>query len=200
MSLYTPNVYLKACKPSETTRISRTCSRVKKNVSEDMVLMYEDESHIRDYQALHATWSLKGKQKQVLTHGHHATVSLFGALNVMNGEFLCMEAAKCNEQWFQQFLEYVLSQYPKKNIVMILDNARIHHAVILKPFLEKHRKRLTLLFLPPYSPNLNLCERIWKWMKESVIVNRFYATREEIRESIISFLEYIADMPENVLQ
>ena len=37
-------------------------------------------------------------------------------------------------------------------------------------------------------------------MKESVIVNRFYATREEIRESIISFLEYIADMPENVLQ
>lgn len=165
-----------------------------------MVLMYEDESHIRDYQALHATWSLKGKQKQVLTHGHHATVSLFGALNVMNGEFLCMETAKCNEQWFQQFLEYVLSQYPKKNIVMILDNARIHHAVILKPFLEKHRKRLTLLFLPPYSPNLNLCERIWKWMKESVIVNRFYATREEIRESIISFLEYIADMPENVLQ
>ncbi|MGX1982303.1 transposase [Thermolongibacillus altinsuensis] len=150
--------------------------------------MYEDESHIRDYQALHATWSLKGKQKQVLTYGHHATVSLFGALNVMNGEFLCMEAAMCNAQWFQQFLEYVLSQYPKKNIV------------ILKPFLEKHRKRLTLLFLPPYSPNLNLCERIWKWMKESVIVNHFHATREEIRESIISFLEYIADMPENVLQ
>jgi hypothetical protein len=37
-------------------------------------------------------------------------------------------------------------------------------------------------------------------MKESVIVNRFHATQEEIRESIISFLEYIADMPENVLQ
>ncbi|RLP97560.1 transposase [Geobacillus stearothermophilus] len=83
-----------------------------------------------------------------------------GALNAVNGEFLCMKAAKCNAQSFQQFLEYVLLQYPKKHIVMILDNARIHHALILKPFLEKHQKQLTLLFLPPYSPNLNLCERI----------------------------------------
>jgi hypothetical protein len=37
-------------------------------------------------------------------------------------------------------------------------------------------------------------------MKESLIVNRFHATQEEIRESLISFLEYIADMPEKVLQ
>jgi transposase len=83
---------------------------------------------------------------------------------------------------------------------MILDNARIHHIMILKPFLETHQKQLTLLFLPPYSPNLNLCERIWKWMKESVISNYFHTIREDIRESVISFLEYIADMLEKVLQ
>ncbi|QIW21926.1 transposase [Bacillus thuringiensis serovar andalousiensis] len=44
-------------------------------------------------------------------------------------------------------------------------------------------------FLPPYSPNLNLLERIWewKWLKESVISNRFHASQEEIRVSVVSF-------------
>ncbi len=41
-----------------------------------MVIIYEDESHIRDYQTLRATWSVKGRQKQIPTYGHHATVSL----------------------------------------------------------------------------------------------------------------------------
>jgi hypothetical protein len=95
IELYTPNIYLEACGPSETTRISRKSLRTKKP-HQDMVLIYEDESHILDYQAILATWKLKGKQKQVPTYGHHASVSLFGAFNAMNGEFLCMEAVKCN--------------------------------------------------------------------------------------------------------
>ncbi|MBE2914432.1 IS630 family transposase, partial [Anoxybacillus flavithermus] len=41
-------------------------------------------------------------------------------------------------------------------IVMILDNARIHHAKLIQPFLKEHEDRLELVFLPPYSPQLNL--------------------------------------------
>lgn len=83
---------------------------------------------------------------------------------------------------------------------MILDNARIHHAKILKPFLEKNEQRLTLLFLPPYSPNLNAVERIWGWLKGSVIANRFHATRKDIRKSIEAFMEYLNAYPKKVLQ
>lgn len=57
-----------------------------------------------------------------------------------------------------------------------------------------------MIFLPPYSPNLNLLERIWKWLKESVISNRFHASQEEIRASVLSFLGYIAQWPEKVLK
>ncbi|QSB48062.1 transposase [Parageobacillus toebii] len=83
--------------------------------------------------------------------------------------------------------------------MMVLDNAKIHHANILQPFLCENEERLTLVFLPPYSPNLNLVERIWGWMKESVIANRFHANRKELRESIVSFLEHLAQFPEKVL-
>ncbi|MFC3885106.1 transposase [Bacillus songklensis] len=62
-----------------------------KNISDDLVLLYEDESHIRDDQTLRATWSVKGKQKQIPMYGHHAMVSLFSCVNIRNGEFLCIE-------------------------------------------------------------------------------------------------------------
>ncbi|MEH7463647.1 IS630 family transposase [Bacillus thuringiensis] len=132
----------------------------KKNAPYEVVFLYEDESHIRDYQVLRATWSLKGKQKQVPTHGHHASVSLFGCVDIRKGRFLCMEADKCDAQAFLEFLRYVLSQYENQHVVIILDNARIHYAKLLQPFLQENEQWLTLLFLPPYSPNLNGVERI----------------------------------------
>lgn len=111
-----------------------------------------------------------------------------------------METNQCNAQTFLAFLRYVLDQHEDQHIVMILDNARIHHAKLIQPFLEENERRLTLLFLPPYSPNLNAVERIWGWLKGSVIVNRFHATRKEIRQSVLSFMEYLDSCPEKVLQ
>jgi transposase len=111
-----------------------------------------------------------------------------------------METNRCDAQAFLTFLRYVLSQHKDRHIVMILDNARIHHAKLLQPFLKEHEHRLTLLFLPPYSPNLNAVERVWGWLKKSVIANRFHATRKDIRKSVLSFLEHLYEFPEKVLR
>jgi len=62
---------------------------------------------------------------------------------------------------FLGFLKVVLLRYPKGNIVMILDNARIHYAKLIQPFLVKVKNRLELMFLPPYSPKFNLIEGLW---------------------------------------
>lgn len=120
-------------------------------------------------------------------------------MNVRDGEFLCMETERCTAQTFLTFLHHILSIYKHQKVVMILDNARIHHAKLIQPFLKEHEERLTLFFLPPYSPHLNAVERIWGLLKKSVIANRFHATREDIRESIISFLIHLAEYPEKVL-
>ncbi|MEK4503541.1 transposase [Bacillus sp. FSL R12-0069] len=66
-----------------------------------MILFYEDETHIRDYQALHTSWFLRGKQKQIPTYGRHASVTLFGAVNTQNGRLHCMEASSCNAIYFR---------------------------------------------------------------------------------------------------
>ncbi|WP_154213802.1 transposase [Bacillus cereus] len=70
-----------------------------------MILFYEDETHIRDYQALHTSWFLRGKQKHIPTYGRHASVTLFGAVNMANGHLHCMEATACNVISFQNFLQ-----------------------------------------------------------------------------------------------
>ncbi|MGH0447655.1 transposase [Bacillus mycoides] len=80
------------------------------------------------------------------TYGRHVSVTLFGAVNMSNGYLHCMKASACNATAFQEFLQYVVKENPKKHSVMVLDNARIHHEKLLKPFLRKNRQWLTLIF------------------------------------------------------
>ncbi|SDE85968.1 IS630 family transposase IS642 [Sporomusa acidovorans DSM 3132] len=69
-----------------------------------------------------------------------------------------MEEERYDVQVFLEFLKKVLLKYPGQRIVMVLDNAKIHHSKLLVPFLNEHEYELELVFLPPYSPNLNLIE------------------------------------------
>lgn len=73
----------------------------------------------------------------------------------------CEEHEKYDAKVFLDFVKVILDKYPTGKIVMILDNAKIHHAKLIKPFLEEIKDRIELMFLPPYSPNLNLIEGLW---------------------------------------
>ena len=54
------------------------------------------------------------------------------------------------------------------------------------------------LLLPPYSPNLNLIERLWKMLRKKVINTRFYRTKDEFRRAVMNFFEHIADYKEEL--
>lgn len=162
-------------------------------------LLFEDESMIRDYQAIDRTWFLKGKQRVIPTYGRHCGVKMFGTLDYGTGETLCSEEETANAKAFLRFLHMVLDHYSFGKIVIILDNARIHHATLIQPFLQENRARLELVFLPPYSPKLNLMEGVWKWLKESVIYNVFFDSVPKIALAIRSFLLYINERRPEVI-
>ena len=132
---------------------------------------------IRDYQAIMKTWFPIGKQRIIPTYGKHEGVKLVGILDYETGHVYVEEHKKYDAQVFLQFLKNVLEIYPTGKIVMILDNAKIHHAKLLQDFLDKNNDRLELMFLPPYSPNLNKIEELWGWLKDSVINNVFLFSR-----------------------
>lgn len=162
--------------------------------------MFEDESMIRDYQAISKTWFPVGQQRIIPTYGKHHGAKLVGILNYETGAVYVEEHDKYDAQVFLSFLQNILKKYPNGKIVMILDNAKIHHAILLKEFLEENKSRLTLMFLPPYSPALNMIEELWGWLKVSVINNCFFKNLYEIKLAVRGFISWINLNPSKVIQ
>ena len=90
---------------------------------------------------------------------------------------------------FLAFLKHVLRTYAHAHkIYIVVDNAKSHHAKLLKPFLKLVAWKLELSFLPPYSPKLNPAEDLWKLLREKCTHNIYY---EHFSEKIATVREFL---------
>jgi len=116
-------------------------------------------------------------------------ISVFGSVNISNGRLVYHTSAIFNANTFLEHLEQILQFRTKsKKILLILDNARYHHAKIILPWLEKNKRKIELFFLPPYSPELNPIERVWGKTRYSETHNRFFPTLDSLLNSITQCL------------
>lgn len=141
-----------------------------------------DEAHFQQHGTRCTMWvAPEDKDPIQLLAPTRKSVSQFGAINLRVGSLITQVAEKFNALTFESFLKKLLSHRAKgKRMMLILDNARYHHAKLLKPFLHKHRRILKLVFLPPYSPNLNPIERVWKLTRRLCTHNRYFASFEQL--------------------
>jgi putative transposase len=122
-----------------------------------------------------------------------------GTIDYETGEIYVEDHEQYDAQVFLSFLENIIAKYPEGKTVMVLDNARIHHAKMIQPLLTKHADILELVFLPPYSPQLNIIEGLWGWMKKSVIYNVFFESVDEIRTAVNGFIQEISKNPMQIV-
>jgi len=95
---------------------------------------------------------------------------LWGQLAIGTGRLVHQLSGTFNATTFQDFLEKLLSFRKRDRILcLVLDDSRYHHAKMPEPWLEKHKEELILEFLPPYSPQLNPIERVWKETRKEVV-------------------------------
>jgi transposase len=87
------------------------------------------------------------------------------------------------------FLKQLKQQYQDKPMAIVLDNARYQHCFVVKTFAKS--LGIHLLFLPPYSPNLNIIERLWKFTKKKILYARYYDKPALFHHAITSFFETI---------
>lgn len=114
-------------------------------------------------------------------------VSVFGAMG-SNGQLITYQNENFNAETFRIFLEKLLieadvgrtKEGKRKKILLVLDNARYHHAKILQSWLEEMSDVLELFFLPPYSPDLNAIEMLWKKTRRNVTHNRFFDSLDNL--------------------
>jgi transposase len=109
------------------------------------------------------------------------STSYFGGVRVDDGTFVCCQFDVFDAESFMVFLKNLLKYRGRgKKALVILDNARYHHAEELSEWLEKHRNKIELLFLPPYSPELNPIERVWKLTRRLCTHNRYFEALEDL--------------------
>ena len=134
-------------------------------------------------------WSLKGQQPEIFTYGGRKRQHLIGAVDPLGGKVHIAFSDVLKALQFQHFMEDLHIRHPKaKKLILVLDNARVHHSKGLEPFLEENKNRLELLFLTPYSPDLNLMEWFWKFLRKRVTPNTFFGTFKEFQHALIKFI------------
>lgn len=111
------------------------------------------------------------------------SVGYFGAVRLRDGKLFTMrEEHKFDGQSFWEFLIALRRRAlaSGRRVVLICDNARYHHATLHKEWREVNHKRFALHFLPPYSPELNPIERIWKLVRRLRIHNQHFPLLDDL--------------------
>jgi transposase len=111
-------------------------------------------------------------------HQVFQSLYLFGAFSPVTGDNFMLEMPNCNAASFQIFLDEFSSQKPDEFKIMVLDNGAFHKAKSLNI-----PENIMLLFLPPYSPELNPAEKIWAKLKRT-FTNRLFHSLDALSDFI----------------
>jgi transposase len=149
-------------------------------------LWCEDECHFCQHGTRCKMWIPPEDIDPIVLHAPtRKSIAVFGALRIKDGSLETMKSERFDAKTFNEFLIGLLARRKRgKIMVVVLDNARWHHAKVLEPWLTKHQEKLLLDFLPPYSPELNAIERAWKLTRILCTHNRHFETLEELENTI----------------
>lgn len=112
-------------------------------------------------------------------------VGVFGAVRVDDGRLVVHREPVFDAASFHSFLKQLLRHRRRqRKMMVILDNARWHHAKQLRPWLQEHRHLIGLDFLPAYSPELNPIERVWKLTRRLCTHNRYFPILDQLIEVV----------------
>lgn len=144
------------------------------------MLIYQDEMEIHRHPVLTSLWARRGHQPQVPAPGKNEKQVVYGGVDYRTGQLTyTVAASKCGAQ-FIVFLTALLVAYQGRRIRMVCDNGRFHHTQAVQQFLDEHRHQISIYWLPPYSPSLNLIERLWGHLKRTVLANVLYRTLDDL--------------------
>jgi transposase len=147
----------------------------------ESVLLFMDGVHFVQAAFLGFLWSFT--RIFVRSPSGRKRWNVLGAFNAISGQ-LTMVA---NDGYITattvcELLRKLAVQYADRPIVIVLDNARYQHCKLVKALAEE--LGITLQFLPSYSPNLNLIERLWKFVKKKCLYNVYYETFDDFKKGI----------------
>jgi len=149
-------------------------------------ILYSDGTHPQHNSHPDYGWLPRGEKVELKTNTGRQRVTLSGALDAETHEIIVREDKILNAENTIRFFKTIESKYPcSTKIYLVLDNAGYYKGKKIREFLKN--SKIELLYLPPYAPNLNLIERVWKFFKKKVLANTYYESFEEFRKACKTF-------------
>lgn len=132
------------------------------------IVLTSDECRIIWEAVIRRLWLPKGQKPIIKVERKRKAQSFIGFLNLKTGEELLYRLSWQKQDTIIPVLEELVTKYPGKRICIIWDNARFHHGKKLKKKLSTTLKSIHLINLPPYAPDHNPQEHVWKYGKDKI--------------------------------
>jgi transposase len=125
-------------------------------------------------------WAPVGKQPEIPAPGQNEKKVVYGGVDYATGKITYTVADSKSGLNFLVFLVALVKSYAGRKIRLVCDNGRFHHTRAIQEWLQANSDRITVYWLPPYSPSLNLIERLWGHLKRTVLANVLFETLNDL--------------------
>ena len=166
--------------PLKQKLFAEALSKILQEKEEGDVVYFVDGVHPTHNSRSTYAWIEKGKEFQQPTVSGRDRVNFNGLLNAYDvTDVIALDCECVNAESTKELYELALKKHPNaKNIYIISDNARYYHNKELQNWVEDNR--IKQIFLPPYSPNLNLIDRLWKFLRKKSNQYGFLSEQDRI--------------------
>lgn len=160
-------------------------------------IVFEDEAGFRQDPTLHKTWSRKGYQPQVEQLKKRSGIKVLGCIDIEEMEFKYTFEKTLEARSYIAFLETTVTQFFEKDrpILYIQDNASYHKDGDVWYWFRENRKWIEVYNLPPYCPELNAVERLWKFTRSETTHNRYFDSVGDLEVNLVGTFEKMNKNP-----
>jgi transposase/transposase-like protein len=161
-------------------------------------IYFGDAAHIRSDHHAGRTWGKKGQTPIVLTTGQRRGMSMISAITSRGHlRFMIIEDGSVNADAFIEFIKRLLVG-AKRKIFLIVDGGPAHRAKKTKAFVESLQGKLQLFLLPPYSPDRNPDELVWKHVKADTVGRMVITSKDDLMKKVRSSLLSLQRLPSKI--
>lgn len=160
------------------------------NLPEGTKVWFLDEVYFEFASKISRTWGEKGQKIFVKTNGSKQKECVIGVIEPYEGESFFLQWDWIDSSVVSCFLKELSEKYPENKHIVIIDNATYHTTQGKEDY--PLPENVELMFLPPYSPDYNLIENLWKVVEDDFFNNKFF-------KSFVEFKDYVSNILRNIM-
>jgi transposase len=164
---------------------------------EGAAIFFADEASVRTNYHAGTTWAPVGKTPVVAGSGRTRSISMISAVSPRGELHFQVWESGIRQEEFLEFCKMLIADVGRP-VFLIIDNSQVHRAKTLKAYAAESNGMLTLFFLPPYSPELNPDEWVWKNVKHDNLGRASAKSESDLAEFANAALARLKALPEKV--